>query len=181
MGGSVIPRRVCVRTIHQIFRDKIEGDNQDDGTGVKRQPFTTFLYEWYLNKYGLRRLAEQQITKMLTSITRYRKQSMCCCKFGQFLGMFDPLSADVFNVYLDFFSVILSLTQGQSFESANRGQEDPEAQMVSVTGAVNAALSLFGERMGMQSADLRLFNSAIDAIGVPDPKRGNTKFVERVS
>ena len=92
------------------------------------------MYEWYLNKYCLRRLAEQQITKMLTSILKYRKQSLCCCKFGQFLGMFDALGGDCFNVYLDFFSSILSLTQGQTFESrsvsnAAKGQEDPEAQV----------------------------------------------------
>jgi len=117
----------------QIYRDKIDCDNQDDGAGTNRQPFATFMYEWYLNKYGLRRLAEQQICKMLTTLIKHRKSSLACCKFGQFLGMFDALPSDCFNVYLDFFSVILGMTHGQSFESAGadkgRGQEDPEAQV----------------------------------------------------
>ena len=53
-------------------------------------------------------------------------------------------------------------------------------QMVSVTAAVNCSASLFGDRMGLTPAELRTFNLAVDALGVPDPKRGNTKFVETV-
>ena len=54
----------------QIYRDKIVADQVDDTTGNERQSMPEYVSDWFLNKYGLKKLAEQQYIKMLATCYR---------------------------------------------------------------------------------------------------------------
>ncbi len=61
---------LCVRA-SQIYRDKIAADAVDDANDNDRQTVPQYVYDWFLNKYGLWKLAEQQLAKMFGTTLRY--------------------------------------------------------------------------------------------------------------
>ena len=54
--------------MHQIYRDKIEADKVDDEANNARQSMPEYVYDWFLTKYGLRKLADQQLLKMFVTV-----------------------------------------------------------------------------------------------------------------
>lgn len=68
---------VCARLLEfvcvfdcQIYREKIAADGVDDASGNERQSMAEYVYDWFLNKYGLKKLAEQQLTKVFASCVK---------------------------------------------------------------------------------------------------------------
>ncbi|CAK4085986.1 unnamed protein product [Aphanomyces euteiches] len=53
--------------------------------------FIDFVYDWYLRKYGLRKLAMQHLSKLLLSLKKQKKKSKKALLFCRFLGLFPPL------------------------------------------------------------------------------------------
>ena len=81
----------------QIYRDKLSCDATDDANNMRRQPLAVFLYEWFLNKYGLPKLAEKQLSRLLNGVIRYQDESLYCFNFAKFTFVED---ADT-DPYLD--------------------------------------------------------------------------------
>ena len=64
----------------QIYRDKITADAVDDANDNDRQTVPQYVYDWFLNKYGLWKLAEQQLTKMFGTTYRYDRIAIRCVR-----------------------------------------------------------------------------------------------------
>ena len=60
----------------QIYRDKIVADGVDDAANNERQTMPEYVYDWFMNKYGLRKLSEQMLAKMFATVLRYDRDSM---------------------------------------------------------------------------------------------------------
>lgn len=68
--SSALPKRVALKMLQQIYRDKIVADAVDDAANNQRQTMPEYVYDWFLNKYGLRKLSEQMLTKMFATAVR---------------------------------------------------------------------------------------------------------------
>jgi predicted secreted acid phosphatase len=49
-------------------------DAVDDENDNERQTVPEYVYDWFFNKYGLRKLAEQQLAKMFATVLRFGKK-----------------------------------------------------------------------------------------------------------
>ena len=66
-----------LKALGQLFSDKIAADQQEDRpmySGVAGlQSFYDFVYEWHLNRYGLRKIAEVHLVDLLHSARMHHK------------------------------------------------------------------------------------------------------------
>jgi len=102
-------RGLLVRTIYQLYRDKIVADTVDDEHGTARASMPTFVYDWFLNKYGLRKLAEQHVCKLLSALLRFKDENIVVFNCARFTLSHRPGVQEELNVYLDMLATLLSL------------------------------------------------------------------------
>lgn len=77
---------VC-RTIALLVEGKLHQDAQDDVNHKHRQPFTTFIRDYFLRQYGLKALALSAVESLFRNIKRHCKTSARCYTFGLFIGI----------------------------------------------------------------------------------------------
>ncbi|KAH9140021.1 hypothetical protein AeRB84_015698 [Aphanomyces euteiches] len=78
------------KIIYQIYRERYEC-NLTEQDNPNTTAFIDFVYDWYLRKYGLRKLAMQHLSKLLLSLKKQKKKSKKALLFCRFLGLFPPL------------------------------------------------------------------------------------------
>ena len=62
--------------------------------------FASFIYDFNMKKYGLKKVSEQKFTQLVASCIKHNE----CLRiniFGRFLGLYQPLDNDSLNLYLD--------------------------------------------------------------------------------
>eukprot|EP00232_Nephroselmis_pyriformis_P027291 CAMPEP_0182853870 /NCGR_PEP_ID=MMETSP0034_2-20130328/934_1 /TAXON_ID=156128 /ORGANISM="Nephroselmis pyriformis, Strain CCMP717" /LENGTH=823 /DNA_ID=CAMNT_0024984655 /DNA_START=77 /DNA_END=2544 /DNA_ORIENTATION=- len=92
--GRVKPKGLILRTICQIYTEKIEADRADDLANVPRTTLPVYTYDWHLNRYGLRTLAEINLLDLVASVRHYQKESIKIRLFAQFCGLQNKGDAD---------------------------------------------------------------------------------------
>lgn len=107
--ANAMPRSVLVRTIHQIYRDKIEADTVDDAHGTPRSPMQVYVYDWFLNKYGLRKLAEKHVMKFLNGLILFNDASITVYNCTKFTLDVTEEAAAALDVYLDMLATMMAL------------------------------------------------------------------------
>ncbi|KAF0683568.1 Aste57867_24425 [Aphanomyces stellatus] len=78
------------KLIYQIYRERYEC-NLTEQDNPNTTAFIDFVYDWYLRKYGLRKLAMQHLSKLMLSLKKQKKKSKKALLFCRFLGLFPPL------------------------------------------------------------------------------------------
>eukprot|EP00899_Mesostigma_viride_P026404 jgi/Mesvir1/6949/Mv09099-RA.1 len=109
--GRVKPRAWVMKCVAQIAADKILADNSDDKEGAKRQHLVDYVYDWHLNRYGLRHLAETNLLDLVTSVRHYHKENVKLRLFAQMCGLFDEAPAR--QDFVDFFLFVLQTIAGR--------------------------------------------------------------------
>ncbi|EQC36842.1 hypothetical protein SDRG_05672 [Saprolegnia diclina VS20] len=125
-----------LKLMYQIYRERYEC-NLTDQDSVGSTAFIDFVYDWYLRKYGLRKLAMQHLSKLLLSLKKHRKHSKKCLLFSRFLGSRQVLDAVYLPAYeygtLNFALGLLHLwTNGSFLLNANTSAKMPLATLLSM-------------------------------------------------
>ena len=84
-----MPVRLVVRIIMTCYRAKTKEDAENDEFGSSRTEFIDFIYSHFLQKYGLRKLAERHLVKFISAVASNAKGNVMCRLFGRFVGLFD--------------------------------------------------------------------------------------------
>ena len=67
----------------QIYADKVEADLVDDRERTPRMGLPEFVYDWHLNRYGLRRLADANLLDLITSVRHWAGGNLKLRLFAQ--------------------------------------------------------------------------------------------------
>ena len=74
-------------SISQIFLEKLRADAHDSSNQAPRRAISEFVYDFYLNKTGVREVAERYLHDFFVSLRRYTPLHPRCRLFGNFLGI----------------------------------------------------------------------------------------------
>ena len=74
-------------SISQIFLEKLRADAHDASNQAPRRAISEFVYDFYLNKTGVREVAERYLHDFFVSLRRYTPLHPRCRLFGNFLGI----------------------------------------------------------------------------------------------
>ncbi|KAK3248245.1 hypothetical protein CYMTET_42280 [Cymbomonas tetramitiformis] len=108
--GRIKPKGQICKIISQIYCEKITIDQVDDREGNPRTPLAEFCYDWHLNRYGLRNLAEMNLLDLIASVKHYAKECLKIKLFAQFCNLAGERmhTLEHFNFYLYCMQVISS-------------------------------------------------------------------------
>eukprot|EP00002_Diphylleia_rotans_P038003 TRINITY_DN8575_c0_g1_i2.p1 TRINITY_DN8575_c0_g1~~TRINITY_DN8575_c0_g1_i2.p1 ORF type:complete len:697 (+),score=160.41 TRINITY_DN8575_c0_g1_i2:140-2230(+) len=83
-SGNQIATKTLLKLISSIYQEKMNADDIDDKMHHPRQPMPEFIYDYFINKYGLRQLAEGHLVNMLTTLTQYKGDNSRIQVFANF-------------------------------------------------------------------------------------------------
>jgi len=90
--GRIKSKSWVIKCIAQIYSDKAVADDTDDRENNDRQKICEYVYDWHLNKYGLRNLAEVNLVDLIVSCRHYARINMKIRLFSHFTGLVDSAS-----------------------------------------------------------------------------------------
>jgi len=111
---KIRPYKKLVKSICQIYVEKIESDRVDDRIFNDRQPLPDFLYDFHLKTYGLQVLAEKALMDLLASALYYRDKYPILAAFCRLAELVDPLNEAALNIYLSMFDIVTKSSTGPS-------------------------------------------------------------------
>jgi hypothetical protein len=113
-SGRPMPRKSLLQLLSQIYQEKQIADEVDDREGNERLSLAEFVYEFMLNRYGLRSLAEKYLFNLLISLKKHKSNTRIKM-FSHFIGLSKPWSLQALNIYIDLFRAIKNSKVGFSF------------------------------------------------------------------
>jgi hypothetical protein len=83
--------RACVGPYSsQIYKDKMAADAVDDAINNRRQNMQEYVADWFLNRHGIKSIADNMVAKFKKGLKAYRSSNGYCDTFGRFWGVFAP-------------------------------------------------------------------------------------------
>ncbi|MEW5304394.1 MAG: hypothetical protein WDW36_007005 [Sanguina aurantia] len=94
-GGSGRARSLAwtLAALATLYCDKIVADAVADREGNPRSKLAEFTYDWHINKFGLRSLAELSLLDLLASVRLHSKHARRVAWFASFTGLTDVAPA----------------------------------------------------------------------------------------
>eukprot|EP00162_Nutomonas_longa_P015572 comp22353_c0_seq2/m.53927 comp22353_c0_seq2/g.53927 ORF comp22353_c0_seq2/g.53927 comp22353_c0_seq2/m.53927 type:complete len:773 (-) comp22353_c0_seq2:127-2445(-) len=116
--GRVKPVKFVLRTISNIYADKIVADAVDEKEGNRLQTLPEFIYDFHLHQYGLRKLAEKQLLDLLLSVAQYSLDHPRITMFARFCELIGPpLPLQCLGHYLRVLSTMRSMVDSTNYKS----------------------------------------------------------------
>jgi hypothetical protein len=102
--GAKRSKSWVLQSLAQIYIEKISLDTPTiTGNHSFTTPLPEFVYEWHLERYGLRKLAETNLMDLVSSARSFAKESRNCRLFTRFCGLMDDPARRGGGAYLDFY------------------------------------------------------------------------------
>lgn len=79
-----------ITQIHKIARDYLEKTHPE-------MPLYCFVYDYFSNKYGIKKIADKKFKQMCATIRRIKDSNQRSYVFGRFMAIFDPLERSDFQ------------------------------------------------------------------------------------
>lgn len=76
-----------LHTLSQIYLAKMKCDREDDRQGRTHQNMSEFVYDFYLQLFGLREVAEQELHYLFTNVREYASKHPRVRLFALFCGI----------------------------------------------------------------------------------------------
>ena len=76
-----------------------------------------FLFDLLMNKYGIKRIAEQKFTQTVAALVLHRNRSPRTTLFGRFMQLHRPLAKPAFLAYIEIVENIANLNVGFALEN----------------------------------------------------------------
>lgn len=111
--------------ISQIISDKIQADQTDDRENNRRQTLPEFVYDFFLNKYGLRSLTDEKLADFLVSVRTFAPERLKVHNFARLLGVIDPLPPPATDFYLRIFIFLMFKLRNKSIKDDLRALPRP--------------------------------------------------------
>jgi hypothetical protein len=99
----IIPFDQLQEMVLDIILAKVEADRNDDRMCFQRQNMTDFIYDYFLNKYGAFKMADERVVVFMASVSTHRNESSRIRMLERFceLGPGPFLSTDHLHFYMN--------------------------------------------------------------------------------
>eukprot|EP00753_Platysulcus_tardus_P020701 PLAT8346.1.p1 GENE.PLAT8346.1~~PLAT8346.1.p1 ORF type:complete len:966 (+),score=525.09 PLAT8346.1:64-2898(+) len=129
-ASSAMPLIQLQRILHRLVADMLS--DAGDAPLVQRQSTTEFVYDWYLNKYGLKQIADRHLRTLLTALKAHDSE-LQVQHFKRLLGVDGKrMAEDEESVYL---TIVLRLLK---FYPNPKDSSSSSIAMVPASVAVDA-------------------------------------------
>ncbi|CAD8063325.1 unnamed protein product [Paramecium primaurelia] len=105
-----MPLKLLLKQITVIYQDRIQ--QQKDNQAFKDQDMASFVYSYFLQQFGIKKIAEQKFLILIVSVKHY-KQIVRINNFAKFLGLFDDCvnyTIDEMKKYLESFDYVTNIS-----------------------------------------------------------------------
>ena len=102
---NLLPEAILSKLISEIYKEKAAFDHVMDGGEPSGKTLTEFVNQKYLRKFGLKKIADENMHWLIASIGKWRDGNRKVYNFGRFCGMYNVLSTDALLFYLTFIGV----------------------------------------------------------------------------
>lgn len=96
---------VIITHIYKIARDFLDKTHSE-------LPLYAFVYDYIMNKYGIKKIAEKKFRQLCATIKRMKDSNTRAFLFGRFMGFFQQLERKDFGLYTDMKEQIYNLNIG---------------------------------------------------------------------
>lgn len=81
-------------------------ERKKDIRNNSQNPLHVIIYEYFFNKYGLKKATEKKLKQVYFASYFYRNYSIKLCLFCQFIGIENPIGIIEFNYFLDWMKLL---------------------------------------------------------------------------
>ena len=109
---NFMPMKMVLKQIHTLYNERI--NQAKENSGLKEEEFFVFIYKYFLNNFGFRKIAEQKFIILILSVKKYM-HIVRINLFARFMSLSQGSSnfnVDEFNRYLDGLDFITNSTMG---------------------------------------------------------------------
>eukprot|EP00002_Diphylleia_rotans_P014234 TRINITY_DN2775_c0_g1_i2.p1 TRINITY_DN2775_c0_g1~~TRINITY_DN2775_c0_g1_i2.p1 ORF type:complete len:1870 (-),score=373.77 TRINITY_DN2775_c0_g1_i2:191-5800(-) len=117
-NAHVAKMNMLRKRIFQMYIDRVNAKNKDPKT--LKTSMSQFVYELFIQKYGLKSLAEQHLKAFVQSARRYTANHPQIELFARFCGYGNELPLEALNFYVHVLSIFVQI-MGSSVISLQRG------------------------------------------------------------
>ena len=78
---------LLLKTITMLYQEKMDANK--DSAPIRIQTLTAFVYDYYINKYGLLNVAERKLKEILITCVKIKKKQFRIEFFSRFIGISD--------------------------------------------------------------------------------------------
>eukprot|EP00698_Gefionella_okellyi_P005745 TRINITY_DN15206_c0_g1_i1.p1 TRINITY_DN15206_c0_g1~~TRINITY_DN15206_c0_g1_i1.p1 ORF type:complete len:873 (-),score=166.52 TRINITY_DN15206_c0_g1_i1:36-2654(-) len=103
---TVKSARWVVSTVRQILSAKSLADSIDIRESQRPCDMPEFLFDFFLQRCGMRVIAEVNLADVLFNVYRLRDQTALLDVFARFCGMYDPFPQEAMIFYMHVYSII---------------------------------------------------------------------------
>lgn len=158
---NFMPLKSVLKHIFTLYNDRLR-----DNAIYKDEEFPNFVYTWFLNNFGFKKIAEQKFIVFVLSVKKYL-YVVRINLFARFMGLLDGISnhnLDEFTKYLEATEYISKLNLGSPVQNTDT---DTKHYIPFLKGA--DYVKYFAEtKMGIE--EYAEFRKGIESIKEPDPK-----------
>lgn len=158
---NFMPIKSVLKHIFTLYNDRLR-----DNAIYKDEEFPNFVYTWFLNNFGFKKIAEQKFIVFVLSVKKYL-YVVRINLFARFMGLLDGISnhnLDEFTKYIEATEYIGKLNLGSPIQNADT---DTKHYIPFLKGA--DYVKYFAEtKMGIE--EYAEFRKGIESIKEPDPK-----------
>jgi len=142
---SGLPKLMVLKFISQIYLERIKL------TGTLREtPLYIVCYDYFMNKYGLRKVAETKCQQMFESVMLY-PDNRRIQRFRDFLGLGEVYESDELEIYFSTFKLLDPVGNGNIIASSLA-----EKTLIFFESVELAAITLFEKKIDPQNMKLLL-------------------------
>ena len=102
--NSIVSQKVLLKIINDAYEELLLLDRE------KRKDLTSYLFEKYMTKYGLKKVAQRNIIRIMSSCMKY-KDIPKVRLFSRFIKLYDGLTLDDLSYYLDLLEFSRNMSQ----------------------------------------------------------------------
>ena len=109
---NFMPMKMVLKQIHTLYNERI--NQAKENSGLKEEEFFVFIYKYFLNNFGFRKIAEQKFIILILSVKKYM-HIVRINLFARFMSLSQGSSnfnVDEFNKYLEGLDFITNSTMG---------------------------------------------------------------------
>eukprot|EP00002_Diphylleia_rotans_P011854 TRINITY_DN2335_c0_g1_i10.p1 TRINITY_DN2335_c0_g1~~TRINITY_DN2335_c0_g1_i10.p1 ORF type:complete len:889 (+),score=186.16 TRINITY_DN2335_c0_g1_i10:45-2711(+) len=163
-GNPGLSTKALLKLITNIYQDKMAADDVDDKIHHPRQTMIEFVYDFFINKYGLRPMAEGHLVNMLATLIQYRGDNIRIVMFANFCGVLpEEVSYPKYAIdfYLQIYKQLYYSPIGTTYAETDDGVIwTPLARCIAIFNGISAHLDnetreLYAGKMGAMGVELQ--------------------------
>ena len=152
-GKALAPEKVC-GVIYELYEQKVKEDVNDEAHGRQPQTFVEFFEDFFLRRFGLKKMANAKLAEMIFSVEKHKGRHARIEHFAVLCGLSRP---ELYSPHVaETFLYMLRCVYDGAHSAIKERLDDGEGESrVSAREALNAVLGVGGQPGARQTWTMR--------------------------